>query len=193
MKNILATAPMHRWIGGVTPDLFKKEAYLYQPKPGFVYQTDYTYNEHFSILDAEGAESLVRQVEEGARITPVCFHHFTDKHCEAVQLLLENGQIDYRFRQSIQHLIFAAYNHLNHYGNREIAMAILVCLIGHSLTKSELLFELEYYHGYEGVCPEYLKDFTAFLDGAIIATNAMALEMTLPRKGSSTEQQKVKI
>ena len=193
MKNILATVPMHRWIGGVTPDLFEKNDFLYQPKPGVVYQTDYTYNENFSILDDKAAESLVRQVEGGARIVPVCFHHFTDNHCEAVQLLMEKGQIDFGSRQSIQHLVFAAYNHLNHYGNIEVSMSMLVSLIDRGVTRRELLYELEFYHGYEGVCPDYLEEFATFLSEAVIAANALALERTLPRKDSSTRQQKIKI
>lgn len=165
MENIFAAAPMHRWIGGMT-DYYENEKHLYEAKPGYRYQTDYTYGEHFSILDDRAVASLVEQVRQGARLASIVLHHFTDRHTEAVQFLLVGGGIDSKSRITVQHLAFVAYNHLNHYGNIEIAELILAHLLTTGYTKSDLLYELEYYHGYEQVDPEYLDEFNLYVDSA---------------------------
>ncbi len=165
MEKIFAAAPMHRWIGGMT-DYYENEKHLYQARSGYRYQTDHTYGEHFSILNIEDVASLVEQVKQGARIAPVVLHHFTDRHAEAVQFLLVSGGMDLNSRITVQHLAFVAYNHLNHYRNFEIAEVVLAHLLIAGHTKSDLLYELEYYHGYEQVDPEYLDEFNLHVDSA---------------------------
>lgn len=178
-----AYVPAHRWIGGMT-DIRKNEAHLYQAKPGFRYQTDFTYGEHLSILDDAGVASLVEQVQQGAKMESVMFHHFTNRHADSVAYLLEAGDLDWNSRMVVQHLVFAAYNHAVQYTNLEIAELILSRLFFSGYDEDILLHELAYYHGNLGMEPDYLDEFGAVLRSTRRRLEAEALAKELEEKAA---------
>lgn len=166
----------HRWIGGMTPDFLECDFDLYQPRPDYHYQTDYSYGEHFSILNSDAVHSLVQQVKNGAKFAPVCLHHFSKTDGKAVNFILDNGGMDFESRGVVQQLAFAAYNHIFQYGNNEIGMVILVKLIAMKIPQSRIRFELDYYHGNENCEAEFMEDFVAAMQ--IAEKRAFAEELS---------------